>query len=200
MRKRKQDSKLVIVLEWICGFALGVALISTTWACFVYKERNGSFLPKMDNRSLVSSDSDTIHEEITPPSDIIQWDQMDIPETPAPNQPQDETEKGVSIAGFKTLRIDANTTNVSVDFYNPSVNGGTYLISFEFLFPGQDGSYESIYSSGMVEAGYHIRNITLSRPIPRGTYEDCILRMQPYLVSDGSAANTADISFTLYAE
>ena len=108
--------------------------------------------------------------------------------------------KNISIAGFKTLRIDANTTNVSVDFYNPEHNEGLYQMTFELLLPSSGGSYESVYTSGRVEAGKHIREIALSHPVPRGTFENCILHIQPYFISDGKPANTADITFTLYAE
>ena len=107
--------------------------------------------------------------------------------------------KGVSIAGFKALTIPAGTTEVPVDFYNPSSNEGEFIMTFELLFPMPDGTKLSLYSSGTVDAGMHIRNISLSHPVPQGTYENCILRIQPYFVSDGSPANSADVKFTLTA-
>ena len=205
MRKRKQDSKLIIVLEWICGFALGVAIITTTWACFVYRDRNGSFFPKQMN-SKVSSSSSSTSDSFLPASTPIP-DGSNLPmdpnatsETPVPKQSQVEPVKNVSIAGFKTLHIAADTPNVTVDFYNPLSNENEFLTTFELLLPTADGSQESVYSSGLVEAGNHITSITLSHPINRGTYENCILRVQPYFVSDRSPANTAEVVFTLYAE
>ena len=205
MRKRKQDSKLVIVLEWICGFALGLSLITTTWACFVYRDRNGSFLPKQINSKITSSSfstSDSLLPSGTPIPDgnKLQMDPNATSETPVPKQSQTEPVKNVSVAGFKTLKIPANTTEIPVDIYNPSSNEGQFLMTFELLLPTVDGSLESVYSSGLVEAGNHITAITLSHPISRGTYEKCILRVQPYFVADRSPANTAEVVFTLFAE
>ena len=116
------------------------------------------------------------------------------------NSTQSEPIKNVSVAGFKTLHIPADTPNVSVDFYNPESNKDEFLMTFELLLASADGSYESVYSSGLVEAGNHITSITLARPLARGTYENCVLRVQPYFVADRNPANTAEVVFTLYAE
>ena len=204
MKRKKQESTLLVVLEWICGFVLGLALITTIWACFVYRDRNGSFLPKLNNKE--SSQSSSVSGLVLPASTPIpngsnlQLDPNAAPETPPPQQAEGEALKNVSIVGFKTLKFAANSTEVSVDFYNPAANAGEYLMTFELLVSNPDGSLESVYSSGLVEAGNHIRNITLSHPIMRGTYEDCILRIQPYFASDRSPASTSEIVFTLYAE
>ena len=204
MKKKQEVSTLVKVLEWICGVTLCIALFSTIWACFVFRDRNGSFLPNMNNKDSASSFSTL---GTLPAGQHSGLNAFSIPvdpnatfESPALQQTQGESLKNISIAGFKTLRIDANTTNVSVDFYNPEYNIGIYSFTFELLLPSPEGSYESVYTSGMVEAGKHIRNITLSHPVPGGTYENCILHIQPYFISDGKPANTADITFTLYAE
>ncbi|MBQ3372662.1 MAG: hypothetical protein IJG40_05930 [Oscillospiraceae bacterium] len=199
--KRRKDNKLIVVLEWICGIALVFALITTTWAMFEYKDRNGSFLPKMDKPSESPAVSDgVLPAAITPPPDAskLEMDPGATSETPAPQQIEEE-ENGVCVAGFKTMRIAANKTEIAVDFENPPENEGEYLMTFELLFPISDGSYETLYSSGLVEAGQHIRNINLLHPIAAGTYENCILRIQPYYVSDRSPASTAQVNFTLYA-
>ena len=205
MKKKQGASTLVMVLEWICGFALGIALISTTWACFVYRDRNGSFFPKMMTNNASSSSvstSDSLLPVSTPIPDgsKLQPDPNATSETPVPKQTEPESIRNVSVAGFKTLHIAADTPNVSVDFYNPSSNEGNFTMTFELLLPSTDGSHESVYSSGLVEAGKHITAITLSHPVARGIYENCILRIQPYFVSDLSPANTAEAVFTLYAE
>ncbi len=204
MKKKQEVSTLVKVLEWVCGFALGIALISTTWAWFAYRARNGSFFPKLNSGA--SSPSYTFSDSLFPASTPIpdgsklQMDPNAIKKTSTSQETQGEVMKNVSIIGFKTLSINADTTSVSVDFYNPSSNEGEYLMTFEFFLASEDGSLESVYSSGLVEAGNHIRNITLSHPIPKGTYDNCILRIQPYFVSDKSPASTSEIVFTLFAE
>lgn len=204
MKRKKQDSTLVIVLEWICGFVLGIALISTAWSCFVYRDRNGSFLPKLNNKvdSQPSSVSGSLFPVATPVPDgnSIPLDPNATESTSSLQQVQGEALKNVSVVGFKTLKFAADSTQVSVDFCNPVDNAGEYLMTFELLISNPDGSLESVYSSGLVEAGNHIRSITLSHPIARGVYEDCILRIQPYFASDRSPASTSEVVFTLYAE
>ena len=204
MKKKQGVGTLVRVLEWICGLSLCLALISTIWACFVYRDRNGSFLPKLNTG--VSPLSFSSSNTILPVSNHmldgskLQIDPNATSETPVPKQTESEPIKNVSVAGFKTLHIAADTPNVTVDFYNPASNEGEFLMTFELLLPATDGSHESVYSSGLVEAGKHITEIVLSHPIARGTYENCILNIQPYYVSDRSPANSAEAVFTLYAE
>ena len=204
LRKNKQGNKLIIILQWLGGFVLGLAIISTIWACFVYRDRNGSFLPKLNaaTASNLSSSSDMHLPASTPIPDgnKLQLDPNATSKTPDPQKSETEPIKNVSIAGFKTLHIAADTLNVSVDFFNPESNKENFFTAFELLLPTADGSYESVYSSGLVEAGNHITSITLSHPIARGTYENCIFRVQPYFVSDRSPANMAEAVFTLYAE
>ena len=204
LRKNKQGNKLIIILQWLGGFVLGLAIISTIWACFVYRDRNGSFLPKLNaaTASNLSSSSDMNLPASTPVPDgsKLQLDPNATSETRMLNSTQSEPIKNVSVAGFKTLHIPADTPNVSVDFYNPELNKDEFLMTFELLLPSADGSYESVYSSGLVEAGNHITSITLARPLTRGTYENCVLRVQPYFVADRNPANTAEVVFTLYAE
>ena len=106
----------------------------------------------------------------------------------------------ISIPGYESLDFKAGKTKQSVDFYNPESNKDEFLMTFELLLASADGSYESVYSSGLVEAGNHITSITLVRPLTRGTYENCVLRVQPYFVADRNPANTAEVVFTLYAE
>lgn len=203
MKKKQGVSTLVLVLEWICGFTLCLALISTVWACFVYRDRNGSFLPKQntEDSSLLSSSNMLLPASTPVPNGSkLQLDPNATSKTPVPKQTLTEPIKNVAVAGFKELHIAADTPNISVDFYNPSTNEDAFLMTFELLLPKADGSHESVYSSGLVEAGNHITAITLSHPVAHGIYENCILRIQPYFVSDRSPANTAEAVFTLYAE
>ncbi len=200
--RMKKGNTFVLVLEWICIFAIVLAMVSTIWAAIVYKERNGSFLPKMDStKGSVSKNAEVLSVAKTPlpNANNLEMDPNASLATSAPLQIQEE-EKGICVAGFKTLKIAANQKDVTVDFENPIENEGRFLMTFELLLPTVGESYESVYSSGLVDAGQHIRNISLLHPITAGTYEDCILRIQPYFTSDRSPANTAEVSFTLFAE
>ena len=202
--KRRRESTLVVILEWICGIAAVLALVSTTWASFVYKDRNGSFLPMIEPPKKASSTMETaeslpVGRTTIPNANNLEMDPNASAATPVPQQMQGETVRNVSIAGFKTLKIAANTTEVTVDFYNPEANEGEFLMTFELLLPTADG-YEMVYSSGLVDAGQHIRNISLSHPVAVGTYEDCILHVQPYFARSGEPTNAAEIRFTLTTE
>ena len=204
MKKKQGVSTLIRVLEWVCGISLCLTLISTIWACFVYRDRNGSFLPKLMNShksSPPSSVSDSLLPAATPIPDgsKLQMDPNATTETPVPEPMPSGDLKNVTIVGFKTLQIAAETRNVSVDFYNSIDNKDEYLMTFELLLPTDSGTHESVYSSGLVEAGNHITSITLSHPVLRGTYENCVLHIQPYYVSNRAPANSANIVFTLYA-
>ena len=203
MKRRRKESTLIVVLEWICGIAVICAIVTTTWASLVYRDRNGRFFPEMESSRVTSNEeAKSLSSAVThlPNANNLEMDPNASSATPIPQQTQGETIKNVSIAGFKTLKFAANTTEVAVDFYNPTSNEGEFLMTFELFLPTASGDYENVYSSGLVDAGQHIRNIRLSHSVSKGTYENCILRIQPYFTSDGSPASTAEVSFTLYAE
>lgn len=193
----KKPSKLLKALLYIGTLVCVFAFVANLLAMIRYLNEHGTLLPKT---------------EVTPAQIIIQASDIVIPSPPPdewslPIQPGDplipdppvDPIGDVAIAGFKTLKIPANTKDISVDFYNPSSNEGKFMMTFELLFPMPDGTRLSLYSSGLLEAGNHIRNISLDYPIPQGTYENCILRIQPYLISDHTPCNTANVTFTLAA-
>lgn len=104
-----------------------------------------------------------------------------------------ETPPGVAIPGWGSLTIPANTTSVSVDFFNPEANAGYYDMSFELCL----SSGESLYKSGLVRAGQHIQKITLSRGLPAGTY-DAYLHVQPYTAdAEQTPTNNANMALKL---
>lgn len=198
---RQKHSKLLKVLVYTCLVLLVAVGITNMLAMMEYLNRHGTLLPGRENApdAIIIRPPD-FQPPLTPSipdGNAIPFDPGASDSAPAPVA---SPNKNVFISGFKTLAVQADSNDVSVDFYNPSDNEGEYLMTFEMLLPTQTGSYESVYSSGMVEAGKHIRNISLSHPIPRGTYERCILRVQPYFAKDRAPANTAEVNFTLYAQ
>ena len=99
----------------------------------------------------------------------------------------------IAIPGWESVTIPANKTDVSVDFFNPKANKGNYHMTFELRLA--DG--ESLYQSGLVRAGEHIRKITLSRGLPAGTY-DSYIHIQPYTADDAlMETNNADMGLKL---
>lgn len=117
-------------------------------------------------------------------------------------EPEEETAKqGVAIPGWGTLKIPANETEVTVDFFNPEANKDLYNLTFELRLPddSQQG-YEVLYTSGLVEPGLHIQKITLSRPLEAGTY-DAVVHVQPYKTDEEQTpTNNADMNTKLVVE
>ena len=107
-----------------------------------------------------------------------------------------KSSSGISIPGWKEITIDAGTTEVYVDFYNPQSNEGKVHMTFELKLAGTG---EVLYTSRLVRAGDHIKQITLTRALDRGTY-DAVLHVQPYTADETmTPTNNADINLKLIA-
>lgn len=106
--------------------------------------------------------------------------------------------EGVAVPGFGTWTIPPNVTKVTTDFYNPEKNAGKFDMTFEVRIPNDSKEgYEVIYKSGLVKAGNHIQNVTLSRSFEKGEYE-AYLFVQPYTADeDQVATNNVNIKFKL---
>jgi hypothetical protein len=194
---RKKQGKLLKIILYLGIVVCTFAFVANMFAMMKYLNEHGSLLPKQGAPppAIVIQPSD-----VMPPASLPDaWNLLIQPGDPLIPDPPADPIGDVAIAGFKTLKIPANTKDISVDFYNPSSNEGKFMMTFELLFPMPDGTRLSLYSSGLLEAGNHIRNISLDYPIPQGIYENCILRVQPYFISDHTPGNTADVTFTLTA-
>lgn len=108
-----------------------------------------------------------------------------------PNQGNNTPSQGVAIPGWGKIVIPPNTTEVTVDFYNPEQNEGLYYLTFELRLPDGNGGYEVLYKSGLIEAGNHIQKITLSRGLAEGTY-DAVIFVQPYRMDGITPTNNAE--------
>ena len=110
-------------------------------------------------------------------------------------------EQGVAIWGKAVIKISAGVKEAAVDFYNPQENAGAYCMTFELkICSGSETDYETIYTSGLVEPGKHIYNITLSRALEKGNY-NAIIHVQPYRIGGNhSPTNNADIRTELIVE
>ena len=196
---RKKPGKMLKTLLYLSVVVCSLAFVANLFAMMKYLNEHGTLLPNQEKPSSPIIILPSENEQF--PANDDPWNrpfETGDPYVPAPPPSADPIDN-VSIAGFKTLKIPANTKDVSVDFYNPSSNEGKFMMTFELLFPMPDGTRLSLYSSGLLEAGNHIRNISLDYPIPQGIYENCILRVQPYFISDHTPGNTADVTFTLTA-
>lgn len=184
---KQKKSLFLRILEYICGFLFAIALFFTVWAWLI------------PARSAAPAQAPAV-PNYAPPS-IPDASAMKIEEAGVqPAATPEVAAKGVSIPGYKTMNIKADTQTVDVDLYNPEENKDYYYMSFEIRVPNSSGDYESVYASGLVEPGNHIYNITLTRSFPAGEYDNCILHVQPYRISDKSPTNNADVKFKLIAE
>lgn len=108
-----------------------------------------------------------------------------------PDSNSGTSSQGVAIPGWGKITIPVNETEVTVDFYNPEQNKDLYYLTFELRLPDSNGGYEVLYKSGLVEAGNHVQNITLSRGLDEGTYE-AIIFVQPYRMDGVTPTNNAE--------
>lgn len=104
--------------------------------------------------------------------------------------------QSVTVAGFSKLTIPPDTDTVAIDLYNPEENFGLYYMTFELRLLTDDGGYETLYTSGLVGAGKHIYQITLSHALAAGEYS-AVLFIQPYRMADMSTTNNVAGNITL---
>jgi flagellar basal body-associated protein FliL len=109
-------------------------------------------------------------------------------------EPEKAPEEGIRIPGFKSITIEANTTEVSVNLHNPEENKCYFVIRLVLSDTG-----ETLYESKMIEPGKGLYSITLSRPMEPGTYS-AQLQYEPYDMETLARLNGAVINLDLIAE
>jgi flagellar basal body-associated protein FliL len=109
--------------------------------------------------------------------------------------------QGVAIPGWGSITIAADQTDIIVDFYNPEANEDLYYLTFELRLPDEsEQGYEVLYTSGLVEPGLHLQQISLSRSLAAGEY-DAVIHVQPYRMDeDCTPTNNADMNTQLIAQ
>ena len=112
-----------------------------------------------------------------------------------------EQPPGVAIPGFGSLTIPANNKFINgIDLYNPIENEGWYYLTFAIGLLKADGTVsEILYQSQLIPPNNLVKNITLTRGLPKGVY-DAVLLVQPYRIVDASPTNNANLKFTIIAE
>ena len=101
----------------------------------------------------------------------------------------------ISIPGFESATIPADTVTVPLRLYNPDTND-CYL---EILIELTDGDAE-LYRSKLLRPGQELTSVTLNRGVPAGRY-GAVLRYYAYS-TDGAFTplNGADVPFVLIVE
>ena len=115
-----------------------------------------------------------------------------VPPTQAP---------GVAIPGFGSLTIPANYKEVyGINLYNPIENEGWYYLTYKLCLLDNNGEVsEVLYESQLIPPNNLVKDITLSRVMPKGKY-DAVMLVQPYRIADNSPTNKASLKFTLIVE
>lgn len=122
-----------------------------------------------------------------------------VPEPVSTAAPVASADDNVSIPGWKEITIKADSTLVSVPFYSSEKNTN-YMLSFKLKIPDGNGGYETVYESQPISAGEKIETAELSKALPAGRYENCILHVQPYSVSDMQEVNNVDETIVIISE
>ncbi len=101
--------------------------------------------------------------------------------------------QGIAIPGYKSITIDANTTDVSVNLQNPEGNPCYFIISLLL----DDGT--KLYESKMVSPGMGLYEITLTQPLTPGEYPATI-KYETYSLEGLNPLNGAEVKITLIAQ
>lgn len=104
----------------------------------------------------------------------------------------------VAISGWGSISIPVNQKEIAVNFYNPEENADLFYLTFELrLFNENEKNYEVLYTSGLVEPGKYINQITLSHGLEKGVY-DAVVHVQPYRMNETKTrTNNADMKIKL---
>lgn len=100
---------------------------------------------------------------------------------------------GIAIPGYKSITIDANQTDVKVNFNNPEGNPCYFVISLVL----DDGTV--LYQSKMIEPGMGIYDITLTQALAPGEYGAAV-KYETYSLSDLTPMNGANVQIVLIAK
>lgn len=120
----------------------------------------------------------------------------------SPDQETTETEKptettvsstsgGIQIPGFEKLTFNAGTRSQTAKLVNPPENSCYFILTMSL----PDGV--EIYRSDFLKPGDETTTISLSRDVPAGVYENCVLRYDCYDPDTLQALNGATNSFVL---
>lgn len=100
---------------------------------------------------------------------------------------------GIAIPGYKSITVDADTTEAQVNFQNPEGNPCYFVISLVLA----DGT--ELYKSKMVEPGKGLYEITLSEALAAGEY-DASVRYETFSLNDLAPMNGAQVEIKLIAQ
>ena len=112
-----------------------------------------------------------------------------------------EQPPGICIPGFGRMTIPANTKEiVGINLYNPIENEGWYYLTYKLSLLDRNGEVsEVLYESQLIPPNNVVKDITLSRGLPKGEY-DAVMHVQPYRIDDMSKTYNADLELIILVE
>lgn len=101
--------------------------------------------------------------------------------------------EGIAIPGYKSITVDADTTDVKVNLLNPEGNPCYFVISLIL----SDGT--ELYKSKMIEPGMGLYEITLNKALAAGEY-DAAVKYETFSLEGLNPMNGAEVKIKLIAE
>lgn len=103
-----------------------------------------------------------------------------------------KNENTIDIPGFDVMNLKAGETSQNVNLYNPEQN----TCYFKMTLSLSDGT--KLWESGLIEPGKGLYNITLSKALDAGTYENAVLKYDCFTMDENqSPLNGAEIKIKL---
>lgn len=100
--------------------------------------------------------------------------------------------ESIAIPGYETITLKSDTTEQSVNLYNPETNKCYFKMSI--LLP--DGT--KIWESKLVEPGKGLYEITLDEEVTAGEYENAVLKYECFTLDENQyALNGSEIKLKL---
>lgn len=166
-----------------------IVCVVTVSLCYLASSRNGvAVLGETQNAEPSDQALIATPEPISTPKPVIKTESTS------------GADGNIAIPGWKEITIDADSTVVSVPFNNPSKNID-YALSFSILIPNStDNGYDTIYESLPISAGERIEKIELTKALPAGRYEKCLIHIQPYSIPEMTELNNVDIELAIISK
>lgn len=99
----------------------------------------------------------------------------------------------IALPGYDEISLKAGQTEQEVYFYNPK--GNRCFMEFSLLLDG-----ETLYSSDRIAPNTKIENITIAKPLSRGSYTGAILQYSCYDLYSQQELSGAEVAVNLEVE
>jgi hypothetical protein len=156
-------------------------------------------LTKCGKGRLTSGNFDQGNDTSTSGNKEVPIDPNQQDPTNDPNNPNGggKTQSGeIAIPGYGAIHLVANSNDARIQLLNPEGNSCYFQFTIGLLSASGDKVEEVLYTSKYVEPGKEIRQQTLSRGLPAGTY-NAVIQIRPLAMNGTTKMNGTDIKVTL---